>query len=415
MVQKKKINFQKLQVLLPSIPSTYIYGKVVAVSGSKITAQIPDTKIYDQCYVQSSGNLVPAEVSSIRNQEVILSPYHHYITCKVGDLVINKRESQTIELERLTPGILLNSQAKIIQDFSQNSKNKKTYLSLQNQSPEAHKRKEIKDVFFTGINIIDELFTLGTGQRIAIISEAGTGKSTLIAKIAKNSDADINIVALIGERGREVSEFINETLGTEGLKNSILISSTSDESALSRRNAGRLSISIAEHYRDQGKNVLLLFDSLTRYARALREIGLNNGELPVREGYPNSVYSELAQLTERTGNSHLGSITAIYTVLSNKQHFQDALTEEILSLTDGHLILDKALAAKGMFPAISVTDSVSRCQSKILSTKQNKAANDTKSLLIKIREQEEMEYLGGKATTDIQQQKEFLHKRFYSN
>jgi type III secretion protein N (ATPase) len=218
----------------------------------------------------------------------------------------------------------------------------------------------IEKALITGVRSIDAFCTLGQGQRIGIFASAGVGKSTLLAMMARRAAADVIVVALVGERGREVREFVEDTLGFEGMERSIVVVATSDESSIVRQTAPFTATAIAEHFSEQGKNVLLIVDSLTRTARALRETSLAAGELPVRHGYTSSVYIQLPKLLERAGRSGNGSITALYTVLTNEEDDIDPLADEIKSLLDGHLVLRRELAARGVLPALDVTASVSR-------------------------------------------------------
>jgi len=234
------------------------------------------------------------------------------------------------------------------------------YLSVDKDAPSPLSRKPIESVFSTGVKAIDGMATIGIGQRVGIFATAGAGKSTLLAMLARAAVADVIVVALIGERGREVSEFIQDSLGPETLQKSVVVVATSDRPAMERVSAARVATSIAEAFREKGKNVLLLMDSVTRYARALREIGLSVGEPPVRRGFPPSVFADLPKLFERVGNDSNGSITAFYTVLSEDEEGLDPIAEETKSILDGHILLTHTLAERGHYPAIDVLGSTSR-------------------------------------------------------
>ena len=244
-------------------------------------------------------------------------------------------------------------------------------------------RPPIRQPLDTGVNSINAFMTAGKGQRLAIMAGSGVGKSTLMGMIARNTNADINVIALIGERGREVLEFIESDLGEEGLKRSVVVVATSDKSPLIRAKAAYTATTIAEYFRDQGKKVLLLMDSLTRFARAQREIGLAAGEAPARRGYPPSVFSELPKLVERAGCAVTGSITAFYTVLIEGDDMSDPVGDEVRSLLDGHIVLSRDLASGNHYPAIDILDSLSRLMNKLVSPMQREAGAHIRKLLSK--------------------------------
>lgn len=234
-----------------------------------------------------------------------------------------------------------------------------------------------------GLRALDGMLTCGEGQRLGIFAAAGGGKSTLLAEIIRNTAAEVSVLALIGERGREVREFIEKDLGPEGMKRAVVVVSTSDRTAMERLKAAYVATSVAEYFRDQGKKVLLMMDSVTRFGRAQREIGLAAGEPPARRGFPPSVFSELPKLMERAGNSAKGSITALYTVLVEGDDMTEPIADETRSILDGHIILSRKLAAENHYPAIDVLASISRCQSAIVSKEHKKAAARVRQLLAK--------------------------------
>ena len=239
-----------------------------------------------------------------------------------------------------------------------------------------------------GVRAIDGLLTCGEGQRLGIFAGAGGGKSTLLAKLIRSADVDVIVLALIGERGREVREFIESDLGEEGLKRSVLVVATSDRPAMERAKAAFVATSIAEYFRDQGKSVLLLMDSVTRFARAQREIGLASGEPPTRRGYPPSVFAELPKLMERSGQSDKGSITALYTVLVEGDDMTEPVADETRSILDGHIILSRKLAAANHYPAIDILRSTSRVMNNIVTDEQKTAAGALRELMAKYEEVE---------------------------
>jgi flagellum-specific ATP synthase len=245
-----------------------------------------------------------------------------------------------------------------------------------------------------GIRAIDGLLTIGKGQRVGIFAGSGVGKSTLLGMIAKHAATDINIIALIGERGREVREFVERDLGEEGLKKSIVVAATSDQSALMRIKAAYTATAIAEYFRDKGFNVMFMMDSVTRVAMAQREIGLAIGEPPTTKGYPPSVFALLPKMLERTGTNANGSITAFYTVLVDGDDFNEPIADTVRGILDGHIVLDRTLANKGQYPAINVIKSVSRLMNQIVSEKHRKIANEVREILSTYMEAEDLINIG---------------------
>jgi ATP synthase in type III secretion protein N len=260
--------------------------------------------------------------------------------------------------------------------------------------PDPMSREMIEHVMPTGVKAIDAFITFGEGQRIGIFAPAGVGKSTLMGMLAKGAQCDVSVIALIGERGREVREFIELILGPEGMARSVVVCATSDRSSIERAKAAYVATAVAEHFRDQGKKVLLMMDSLTRFARALREIGLAAGEPPARRGFPPSVFAELPRLLERTGMSAHGSITALYTVLAEDEGGGDPIAEEVRGLLDGHMILSRKVAAKNQYPAIDVLGSLSRVMSQIVPRDHSDRAGKVRSMMAKYDEIEMLLQVG---------------------
>ena len=260
--------------------------------------------------------------------------------------------------------------------------------------PDPMSRKIICDVLPLGVKAVDGLITVGKGQRIGIFAGSGVGKSTLMGMFARNTKADINVIALIGERGREVREFIERDLGEEGMRRSVVVVATSDRPALERKRAAQTATAIAEYFRDQGKDVLLMMDSLTRFSMAQREIGLASGEPPVSRGYPPSVYSEMPRLLERAGCSDKGSITGLYTVLVDGDDFNEPITDTARSILDGHIMLNRKLAHKNHYPAIDVLQSISRCMSQIATREHKQLAGKLKNVMATYNEAEDLINIG---------------------
>ena len=261
-------------------------------------------------------------------------------------------------------------------------------------SPNPLARNLIERPFSTGVRAIDTTMTAGEGQRIGIFAVAGGGKSTLLGMLARGGDADVNVIVLVGERGREVNEFIHDNLGPEGLARSVIVVATSDRPALERSRAAWVGTAIAEHFRDQGKRVLLLVDSVTRFARALRDVGLAVGEPPARRGFPPSVFSALPRLFERAGNNDRGSITAFYTVLAEDEDGGDPIVEEVRSILDGHIVLSRKLAAAYHYPAIDVLVSLSRTMPRVVDQAHLRGAGQLRKLLAKYQDIELLIQLG---------------------
>jgi flagellum-specific ATP synthase len=255
-------------------------------------------------------------------------------------------------------------------------------------------RKLISEVLPLGVKAVDGLITVGKGQRIGIFAGSGVGKSTLLGMFARNTKADINVIALIGERGREVREFIERDLGEEGMRRSVVVVATSDRPALERNKAAKTATAIAEYFRDQGKDVLLMMDSLTRFSMAQREIGLATGEPPVTRGYPPSVYSEMPKLLERAGCSDKGSITGLYTVLVEGEDFNEPITDTARSILDGHIMLTRKLANRNHYPAIDVLQSISRCMSTVADKEHRNAAGKLKNIMATYNEAEDLINIG---------------------
>ena len=269
-----------------------------------------------------------------------------------------------------------------------------TPYPVEAKAPDPMSRTIIDAVLPLGVKAVDGLITLGKGQRIGIFAGSGVGKSTLMGMFARNTKADINVIALIGERGREVREFIERDLGEEGMRRSVVIVATSDRPALERNKAAKTATAIAEYFRDQGRDVLLMMDSLTRFSMAQREIGLATGEPPVTRGYPPSVYSEMPKLLERAGRNDRGSITGLYTVLVDGDDFNEPIADTARSILDGHIVLDRKLAHKNHYPAVDVLQSISRCMSSIVTKAHKQAAGKLRNVLATYNEAEDLINIG---------------------
>ncbi|MCC6219768.1 MAG: FliI/YscN family ATPase [Deltaproteobacteria bacterium] len=363
-----------------------ISGRVESITGSSIRARIGNVALGEMVHIltsrveaganeslESTQKSVRAFVSATTNDTAMLSTLENANGIKPGDAVISRRESLSISASPALLGSVVDSLGNATYRHSNIGDSPRFYhcknamLPISNSPTDAMSRKSIRERFVTGIRAIDAFIPIGQGQRLAVFAEPGVGKSTLAAMIAKNSSADVNVIALIGERGREVRELLLDTLEPETFRRTVAVVSTSDESAISRVNAALVATTIAEYFSNYGFNVLLQIDSLTRLFRAYREVGLAAGEVPVRRGYPPSVFAALPRLIERAGPGRIGSITALYTVLLSSDMDEDPMVEEVKSLTDGHIVLTRQLAEQGHYPAIDVLGSISRLQNKLLS------------------------------------------------
>lgn len=357
-------SFDKLLGHLEEVELTTVHGRITEVIGMLIRAVVPQVKMGEVCLIKRDGDPLAAEVVGFTKDEVLLSP--------LGDMKGIGPSSEVIPLRmpmhiKVGPGLLgrvLNGLGQPIDDKP--LEDVEESYSVMNPPPDPLKRGLIEKPLSVGVRSIDSVLTVGEGQRVGIFSAAGVGKSTLLGMIARNAVADVNVISLIGERGREVREFLINDLGEEGMKRSVIIVSTSDQAAQMRLNAAYVGTAIAEYFRDQGKSVILMMDSVTRYARALREIGLAAGEPPARAGYTPSVFATLPRLLERSGNSDKGSITAFYTVLVAGDDLNEPVADETRSILDGHIILSSELARQSHYPAIDVSASVSRIISQII-------------------------------------------------
>lgn len=360
-------HFDKLISQLENLELTTVHGRITEIVGMLIRAIIPQVKMGEVCLIKREGDPLMAEVVGFTKDEVFLSPLGEMKGIGPSSEVIPMRMSMQIKVGPKLLGRILDGLGNPLDEETKGPLNLEESYSVINPPPDPLKRAVIKEPLSVGVRCIDGVLTVGKGQRMGIFSAAGVGKSTLLGMIARYAQADVNVISLIGERGREVREFIENDLGTEGLERSVIIVSTSDQAAQLRLNAAYVGTAIAEYFRDQGKTVILMMDSVTRFARALREIGLAAGEPPARAGYTPSVFATLPRLLERSGNSDKGSITAFYTILVAGDDLNEPVSDEVRSILDGHIILSSELASQYHFPAIDVLRSISRVLTQIAS------------------------------------------------
>lgn len=345
--------------MLQSSSSWQWNGRVVHVSGQIVESEGPLSSVGDCCEILCrDGRSIPAEVVGFRGANVLTTPLHAVHGICYGDRVCARGFTPRIAVSEDLLGRVVNGEGAVID--AQPQPKILTYSNLHRLPPSPMERTPIRSALSTGVRAIDGMLTIGKGQRVGIFGGSGVGKSTLIGMMTRNTSADAVVVGLVGERGREVREFLEESLGDAGIQRSVTIVSTSDETPMQRMRAAQASTAIAEYFRDQGKDVLLVIDSLTRYCMAAREVGLAAGEPPSSKGYTPSVYARLAQLVERAGTSSKGSITAFYTVLMEGDDQQDPIVDAVRSMLDGHIVLSRQLAGEGVYPPIDLLDSLSR-------------------------------------------------------
>lgn len=369
-------------------------GKVVKVVGLTIESLGPSARLNDLCHIisQDRTQKVLAEVVGFRDDRVLLMPYDNVQGVGLGCMVENTGEPLKVFVGDNLLGKTLDGLGQPLDQ--ENNVDYHEVYSVEAEPPDPMKRQLIDQVLPLGVKAVDGLITVGKGQRIGIFAGSGVGKSTLLGMFARNTKADINVIALIGERGREVREFIERDLGSEGMQRSVVVVATSDKPALIRNKAAKTATAIAEYFRDQGKDVLLMMDSLTRFSMAQREIGLASGEPPVSRGYPPSVYSEMPKLLERAGNSEHGSITGLYTVLVDGDDFNEPITDTARGILDGHIMLSRKLGHKNHYPAIDILQSISRVMSSVVTKEHKKTAGQLKKILATYNEAEDLINIG---------------------
>ncbi|MBE5907494.1 MAG: flagellar protein export ATPase FliI [Lachnospiraceae bacterium] len=368
-------------------------GKVTKVVGLTIESVGPDAKLNDLCeIIVDDDTCVMAEVVGFLDKRLQLMPFETVEGVGIGCLVRNTGHPLSIPVGDALLGHTVDGLGRPT-DTDEDLELDAIY-PVDGDPPDPMDREIISEVLPLGVKAVDGLITVGKGQRIGIFAGSGVGKSTLMGMFARNTKAEVNVIALIGERGREVREFVEHDLGEEGMARSVVVVATSDKPALIRKKAAMSATAIAEYFRDQGKDVLLMMDSLTRFSMAQREIGLASGEPPVTRGYPPSVYSTMPRLLERAGNSDKGSITGLYTVLVDGDDFNEPITDTARSILDGHIVLNRRLAQKNHYPAIDVLASISRVMSAVASKEHKMLAGRMKNVMATYSEAEDLINIG---------------------
>lgn len=386
------LDFNLLKKKVNEVNTKYIEGTVKQVIGLTIEVQGVNAFVGELCTIYNiDNNPIKCEVVGFRKDTVLLMPLGELTGISPGCRVVPERRPLEVRCSEDLLGKILDGLGNPLTD------DELSYgvgYPLENQPPDPLKRKRITDILPTGVRAIDGFLTVGEGQRIGIFAGSGVGKSTTLGMIAREAKADINVIALVGERGREVLEFIEKDLGPEGMKKSVVVCATSDKPALIRIKGALTATAIAEYYRDQGKKVILMMDSVTRFAMAQREIGLAIGEPPAQKGYTPSVFAKLPKLMERPGTSDKGSITAFYTVLVDGDDFNEPIADTVRGILDGHIVLSRSLAQKNHYPAIDVLNSISRLMANISQDKHKQMASYARDLLATYKDAEDLINLG---------------------
>jgi ATP synthase in type III secretion protein N len=377
-----------LGAAIAKTPIVKLQGRVIQVTGTVIKAMVPSVKVGEICILCNPGSTLQmkAEVVGFSKGTALLMPTGDTQGISAETEVFPTGQVHMVPVGPALLGRVLDGLGSPLDTDIYGPLQVNRYYPVFADAPDPLRRRIISTPISLGVRALDGLLTCGEGQRMGIFAAAGGGKSTLIAMLVRNADVDITVVALIGERGREVREFLEHDLGAEGRQKAVIVCATSDRSAMERSHAAYTATAIAEYFRDQGKRVLFLMDSVTRFARAQREIGLAAGEPPTRRGFPPSVFATLPKLMERAGMNDKGSITALYTVLVEGDDMTEPVADETRSILDGHIVLSRKLAASNHYPAIDVLASISRVMNAIVSEEHKAAAARIRELMAKYQE-----------------------------
>lgn len=369
-------------------------GKVIEIIGLVIEADGPQSSIGDLCYIYNKLNEKPvwAEVVGFRKNKILLMPLGSMEGLQPGAIVVNTGSAMKIKVGEQLLGRVLDGLGRPIDNLGEI--NSQTLRSTSADAINPLKRRRITEPLALGIKSVDGFITVGKGQRLGVFAGSGVGKSTTLAMMAKNTSADMNVIALIGERGREVREFIEKTLGQEGMKRSVVIAATSEQPSLVKIKAAHVATSIAEYFRDTGRDVLFMLDSITRISMAQREVGLAIGEPPATRGYTPSVFAQMPKILERAGSNDKGTMTGLYTVLVEGDDFNEPISDTARSILDGHIVLSRELAHKNHYPAVDILQSISRVMPDVTSPEHRKSAGYIRNLLAVFKKNEDLINIG---------------------
>jgi type III secretion protein N (ATPase) len=387
-------DIEALKAKLAHVTTTRAIGRVHGVTGLSLRFVMPGVRVGDMVVVRRRGPSLACEVVGFDGGEAIAMPLGSLAGVGPDDEVESTGEPFQV---RAGPGLLGRVVDGLGRAFDGGPPIEGVWAPVDRDPPAALHRRPVSEPLETGVRVLDGLLTVGEGQRLGLFAGSGVGKSSLLGAIARGAAADVVVVALVGERGREVGEFLSRSLGAAGRARSVVVVATSDVSALERLRAAQVATAYAEHFRDQGKRVLLLVDSVTRFARAQREVGLAAGEPPARRGFPPSVFAMLPRLLERSGQSEGGSITAIYTVLVEGGDMDEPIADEVRGILDGHIVLDRAIAARGRYPAVDVTASLSRVMDGLVGKEHRQAARRLRALVAAYEAKRDLVTLGAYA------------------
>lgn len=374
-------DFSKYKEIAATTNTYKEIGQVTDIIGLVIEADGPPSSIGDLCYIYPRMDEDPiwAEVVGFRGEKILLMPLGDMEGLKPGATVVNAGGAIEVKVGSELLGRVLDGLGRPIDEYGDIRTNTTCPVSTRRINPLT--RKKVAEPLFLGVKSVDGFITLGKGQRVGIMAGSGVGKSTLLGMFARNSQADMNVIALIGERGREVREFLDNSLGPEGLARSVIVVATSDQPSLVKIKAAQVAMTIAEYFRDSGRDVLFMLDSITRIAMAQREVGLAIGEPPATRGYTPSVFALMPKLLERAGNSDKGTMTGIYSVLVEGDDFNEPISDTVRGILDGHIALSRALAQKNHFPAVDILASISRVMIEVVQKEHYKAAGEIRNLL----------------------------------
>lgn len=388
-----KLHLEKYRTAVAAANPVKLNGKVTQVVGLVIEGYCPDTSVGAICEIKPlEGDPIPAEVVGFRNNKTLLMPLGELRGVGLDSLISVRRDNATLGVGPLLLGRVIDGLGNPIDD--------KGAIAVEEEYPiyalpvNPMSRPPIRKPLDLGIRSINGLLTCGQGQRVGIMAGSGVGKSTLLGMIARYTEADVNVIALIGERGRELREFIEKDLQEQGLKKTVVVVATSDQPPLVRMRGAYIATTIAEYFKNKGKKVLLMMDSATRFAMAMREVGLAIGEPPTTKGYTPSVFAALPKLLERTGNFPEGNITALYTVLVEGDDFNEPISDAMRSILDGHIVLSRELAARSIYPPIDILASASRVMSDVASKEHLEVASKFKETLATYKQSEDLINIG---------------------